>query len=373
MSTFGKEELSGGGVAFRQLSLLVERNRPGSRLVAVRPFAIDAATHTDTEKGVGYGKPLKLETQRADGAPETYVFHTASENLFGHQRRADRAADMLLAFDTMPQIPQHALALDVGAISADRTDFVSLRKTGEFYLLTRYAPGHPYADELRAMVRRGQVEPKDLSHCASLAGYLATLHQPLNDRLGLYRRSVRDLVGSGEGIMGIIDGYPEDVPQELRRRLQSIETQCQEWRWKLRSKESRLVRSHGDFHPFNILFDEDTITVLDASRGCVGDAADDVACLSINYLFFGWQCDRACRRDFLRLFSLFFDEYLSCTDDQEILSTLTPYFAWRGLVLASPVWYPRLDPDTREAILNFVERCLGAEHFDPAFAREALG
>jgi aminoglycoside phosphotransferase (APT) family kinase protein len=43
---------------------------------------------------------------------------------------------------------------------------------------------------------------------------------------------------------------------------------------------------HGDFHPWNILFQNDCdFAVLDRSRGEWGDPADDVAPLTINYLF----------------------------------------------------------------------------------------
>ena len=73
------------------------------------------------------------------------------------------------------------------------------------------------------------------------------------------------LVGSGEGIYGVVDHYPADVPGAPWTRLASIERRCAEWRWRLREHEGRLCRTHGDFHPFNILFDGDKLVLLDAS------------------------------------------------------------------------------------------------------------
>ena len=59
-----------------------------------------------------------------------------------------------------------------------------------------------------------------------------------------------------------------------------------DWRWRIKHRTHRLCRVHGDFHPWNILFREDTdFTLLDRSRGEWGEPADDTTCLSINYLF----------------------------------------------------------------------------------------
>jgi hypothetical protein len=116
----------------------------------------------------------------------------------------------------------------------------------------------------------------DLGRATALARFLAELHIPIAEPLR-YRRAIRDLVGSGEGIYGIVDGYPPDVRGVDAERLQGIEHCCATWRWRLRGREPRLARTHGDFHPFNVVFGEGLhFTLLDASRGGCGDPADDV-------------------------------------------------------------------------------------------------
>ena len=55
-----------------------------------------------------------------------------------------------------------------------------------------------------------------------------------------------------------------------------------------------------------------------------------------------------------------------------MLEVIAPFFAWRGLVVASPRWYPHLAAEDRDRILRFVERALAAERFEPAWAREAI-
>jgi hypothetical protein len=55
-----------------------------------------------------------------------------------------------------------------------------------------------------------------------------------------------------------------------------------------------------------------------------------------------------------------------------MLEVAAPFFAWRGLVLASPVWYPHLPPGVRPAIFNFIRNILAADRFDPGDANRYL-
>src|SRR5204863_869916 len=122
-----------------------------------------------------------------------------------------------------------------------------------------------------------------------------------------------------------------------------IEQQCVRWRWKLKGRTHRLRQVHGDFHPWNILFGRETeVRVLDRSRGEWGDTADDVASITANYVFFSLQRSRRLEGALETLFSRFWDRYLSRTQDRELLEVVAPFFAFRGLVIASPVWYPTL-------------------------------
>jgi hypothetical protein len=43
------------------------------------------------------------------------------------------------------------------------------------------------------------------------------------------------------------------------------------------------------------------------------------------------------------------------------------------LVIASPVWYPKLPMQVRRCIFRFVENVLDAPRFDPARANEYCG
>jgi len=42
-----------------------------------------------------------------------------------------------------------------------------------------------------------------------------------------------------------------------------------------------------------------------------------------------------------------------------------PFFAFRALVVASPVWYPTLAPGIRAKLIHFVRAVLAHRRFDP--------
>ncbi len=69
-------------------------------------------------------------------------------------------------------------------------------------------------------------------------------------------------------------------------------------------------------------------------------------------------------QDFKRLYETFFDVYLERTSDYELLEVIQPFYAFRGLVVASPVWYPNISLDTRTKLFNFIKNVLDAEEFD---------
>lgn len=342
---------------------------PGHHIELVAALAPDSGATKDlTRKAKGYGAPLRITLANDHGDRLHLVWRVALSNELGHDRRADRAASTLLAFDDFARLPQHIEAIDVGAIAASG-ELISLRDAGELYLLTSYAEGTLYADDLRRVTSDGTASALDLARVDALASYLAALHTPLDAPLR-YRRAIRDLVGDGEGIFGILDDYPDDVPGASGERLQAIEARCVEWRWRLRCHEGRLTRTHGDFHPFNVVFDRDRLTCLDASRGTCGDPADDVTAMAINYLLFAIDCPEAWRHGLGPLWHRFWTSYRHQRSDASLTRIAPPFFAWRALVVCNPRFYPNLSGAARNALLGLAESALAAAHFEPAWADE---
>jgi len=349
-----------------RLEQLIEGALEGAEVLKVTALKSDSTAATLTAKDTGYGAPLRIDV-RHQGRLRSLVLHSATPNPFGHEYRANRAEEMLIAADTFELLPQHTRVLDVGAFRAE--GFVSLRDTGEFYLLTEYAEGRPYADDLRQIAESGLLRPEDLARLDSLVRYLVNIHAIKLPDATLYTRSIRDLLGSGEGIFGIVDGYPEHAEGTSREQLEHIETLCLRWRFRLKRHYQRLVRIHGDFHPFNVLFDERSeLRLLDASRGSAGDAADDVCAMAVNFLFFAQGNPKSWQTAFQPLWRRFWAEYLEQSRDTALLSVVAPFLAWRCLVLANPVWYPQVGSAARSRLLDFVVSALQQPVFDPELA-----
>lgn len=318
----------------------------------------------DTIKDFGFGKPLLVEVRVAD-VIDHIVLHTVRPSKFGHERRSDRARNILLDYDTFNKLPKHVTCLDVGGFTSSG-GLQSLADIGEFFLITQYTQGRLYAEDLKSLAEDGSLVPEDHSRVIRLADYLAEIHAVKSDNADLYHRNLRDLLGHGEGVMGITDSYPADFSIAPPSRLRAIEKRLIDWRWQIKEHVDRLSQVHGDFHPWNVLFQPNgEFYLLDRSRGEWGDPADDVSAMSINYIFFSLQRFGTFLGSYRVLFDLFWEQYLTQTQDVEISGVIQPFYAWRALVLAHPLWYPNLEPQTRQALFNFVENVLEETWFDP--------
>jgi streptomycin 6-kinase len=316
------------------------------------------------DKGYGYGTPVRVEYETADQKLRSAVIHTISAGPFGHEHMADRAQILLWEHKAFNLLPRHVRALDVAGFDAGEA-LISLGKVDELCLLTEYAEGEGYFRDLEKMRENGAASALDFARADALCDYLAEIHRtPVND-VALYTRRIRELVGHGECIMGLTDSYPP-YPFITRKLLEEIEHRAVNWKWRLKDRSHRLRQVHGDFHPWNILFQDGVeFALLDRSRGEYGDPADDVTCLTANYLFFSLQRSGRLEGVFQDLFLRFWDRYLEKTGDREILEVAAPYFAFRGLVMASPVWYPDLHETLRRKLINFILAVLDRPAFDP--------
>jgi hypothetical protein len=316
-------------------------------------------------KGYGYGLPVKVEYER-NGRPHHAVLETITPGPFGHEHMADRAQILLWSHAAFNRLPRHARSLDVGGFSRDG-ELVSVGDIDEFFILNEFVPGEGYAGDLERLRDGGDLEDRDLARADVLCDYLADIHRVRGPDPALYLRRTRELVGHHECIMGILDSYPPEFDGGSAGLLREIERTLVDWRWRLKGYAHRLRQVHGDFHPWNILFQQDArFVVLDRSRGEWGDPADDVTALTINYLFFSLQRSGRVEGHLATLFSRFWQRYLAATRDEELRAVVGPYFAFRGLVVANPIWYPTLAPGVRATLLRFVRAVLDQPGFDPS-------
>jgi hypothetical protein len=333
---------------------------PSARILSVEVLGKPGS---DPLKGYGYGTPVMIDYE-AGGKARRAVLHTVTPGPFGHEHMSDRAQLLLWDHSAFNKLLRHVRSLDVGVFRRDGSA-VSLGDVEEFFILTDYAEGRGYFKDLFRMKNDPALTDADVARADALCDYLAGIHSMKGGEPGLYVRRIRELLGHSECIMGLIDSYPAAPDATDPELLLRIEQMCVDWRWRLKGRVHRLRQVHGDFHPWNILFGDGTdFSVLDRSRGEWGDPADDVACLTMNYLFFSLQRSGVLDGNFESLFLRFWERYLAKTGDQEMLDVVAPFFVFRGLVMAHPVWYPGLAPDVRQKLFNFIVAVLKRNRFD---------
>lgn len=322
-------------------------------------------------KDFGYGNSVLVKVVQ-DGQEKEYILASMKKNTFGHDFCYDRAKSLLMDYKLFNKLPKHVNAIDIGVFTPKK-EFYSIGYCQEFFILREKADGSEYSHDLFRIAEDRSANDQDMNRLRSLVDYLVAIHARKRVSVPLYRRRIRELIGHGECIMGLIDNYPDDPLFTSIKELKEIEKKCIEWRYKLRDFSSRLSQVHGDYHPWNILFRKGiNFTVLDRSRGEWGEPADDVSSMSLNYLFFSLDCCGKIESVFLDMFEMFWKRYLEKTNDREILRVVAPFFAWRCLVLASPIWYPKLDDNIRRTLFNFIHNVLDQEEFNPYNVKELL-
>lgn len=338
------------------------------RVIRTSPLG-DVGPAEGALKGYGYGTPVRVE-YAVNGRQASAVLETIRPGPFGHEHMADRAQILLWSHDTYNRLPRHVRSLDVGAFTHE-DELQSLGAIRELFLLNEYVEGVEYFGDLERLRDGAALTSLDISRADALCDYLVDIHRIRGTASGLYTRRVRELVGSNEYIMGLADAYPPSYDEIEPGQIEAIELACVRWRWRLKDRTHRLRQVHGDFHPWNILFREGAdFSVLDRARGEWGDPADDVTSLTMNYLFFALQGSGRVEGPLGALFRRFWERYLEASGDRELLEIAAPFFAFRGLVMANPTWYPHLPPGVRRRLLAFVEAVLASPAFDPEKAND---
>ena len=321
------------------------------------------------------GSGFLIEVRTPTGIKSCVIKKLLSAGL-GHDYPSDRAAVFLLDLDEYANLPKHVAAIDVLAEHEDG----SIRTIGggkEYYLLMERAEGEDYFIDLAGFAHKDRLNSMDIGKIRSMAAYLSSIHAVKKDSRHLYWRKIRDTIGHGECLMGVFDTYPDGVISY--EEMSEIEKMCVDWRARLKLRAERLCQIHGDFHPGNIWFKEGKtetrgrgdaeskevdFVLLDRSRGPWGEAADDITALTTNYVFSSLRAHGTVTGPYLEALQLFFNEYVTLSGDRELYEVLAPFYAFRGAVVANPVFYPDITSEVREKIFAFVRNVLLTDRFE---------
>jgi len=329
----------------------------------VRVTALGSVGSLDEQgiKDFGYGRPVLVRWERGGKVGEA-VFSLMRGDRYGHQDYWDRARVAIFQYETGARMERHARPLGMGYVNASGR-LVPVRAAREFFIVNEMLPGSDYFLELERISETGLTE-HDLELVREFGRWLGRVHSVRKDDPDRYIRHVRNLIGDCECIYGIVDGYPYPYAGFPPERFRALEKRLVDWRWKLRDYTHRLAEVHGDFHPWNVLVTRDDtgrfdFRVLDRSRGVWGDPAGDVATMTLNYALFGLLGGQPrLEGPFLEMYTALWRSWLDATGDTEALDVVAPFYVFRGLVVASPQWYPRHTPEVRAALLRFVENVL---------------
>lgn len=284
----------------------------------------------------------------------------------GHDYPSDRAGVFLQAFESYGRLPRHVKAVDVLSVN-ERGEVFSFGGGREYYLVMEEASGTSYFNDLREMGKKVSLDQKDIDRIKALAAYLARIHARKKKSVQFYRRKVRDTIGHGECLMGVLDTYEDGEGFTTPQEMADIEKACIDWRMRLKPLHARLSVTHGDFHPGNILFrDDGSFQLLDRSRGEYGEPADDVTALTINYIFFSLMNHGKLAGAYDEALRLFFDEYVAKTGDRGLRGVVAIYYAFRGVVVANPLFYPEVTDEVRGKIFALIHGVLMRDEFDPS-------
>lgn len=345
------------------------------------------------------GSGFLVELKAGKGAA-SYVVKSLIPEGFGHDYPSDRAAVFLLDLDEFNTLPRHVRAIDVLA-ELENGSVKSIGGGKEYYLLMEKGEGRDYFQDLNDYSGKDRLDDSDIKKIKAMSSYLSSIHSVKKDSKSLYWRKLRDTVGHGECLMGVLDLYPEGILAD--KEMTDIIKKSVDLEYTLKPKYGRLSQIHGDFHPGNIWFtSKDTGTqgntetenkvtaeshrrvalspsasdidfiLLDRSRGPWGEPADDVTALTINFIFFSIKHHGTVKGPYLEGLKLFYEDYVKHSGDSGIYSVVQLFYAFRGVVVANPAFYPELTSGQRNMIFRFINNVLDSERFEPEKVNEYL-
>ena len=287
--------------------------------------------------GTGYLIRFKVK-----GKESRVVLRTLRPEGFSHDYFSDRAASFILQHELSKRVKNHLKSIDVGGYTA-KGELVSIGDCKEFFQIVELVKGKEYVKDLLEIMKKGKLTKVDKDKALMLSNYLVELHkEKYNPAVSksekkalassIYRRHLRDCVGHGEMLMGVIDTYPDKLTWTNRKEFAWIIGKAAELREELKDDYKRLCRIHGDYHPANVVFKGKKMIVLDASR---------------------------------ELFDIYWNNYIRKTKDYKIKKIAPIFIAFRYVVMAHPIFFDFQSNTVRRKLFNIIINTLKVKEFNP--------
>lgn len=306
------------------------------------------------------------------GHKKTLVLKSLMKEHLNLDHHSDRAASLLDAHDNYNTMELHVKSHDVVAEKNDGS-LLSLDKVQEFYILMDEAYGTDLFKDFDEIRKTRVVTPEVTQKVIVLSDFLATLHKNKRYSVSLYRRKLRDTLGSGGSLLGILDMHPDDAFHIFEKEWMAIIKKSMHFWHRARGMHHRLCEIHADFHPGNLWFDHGKLTVLDRARGRFGEPADDISAFTINPIMYALTTEKNFSGPFKDIFDTFWNNYFQKTQDKEMRKIIAPYYAFRIAVVTNPLFY---NDDffggkeqaylARKKLIYFALRTLDEKEFNPS-------
>ncbi len=320
--------------------------------------------------GTGYSVRFKVK-----GSKKKVVLRTLRPEGFSHDYFSDRAASFILQHELSSRVKNHIKSIDVGGYTP-KGELVSIGDCKEFFQIVEFVEGREYVKDLLEIMKIGKLTKEDKDKALMLSNYLVDLHKEKYNpdvreeekkalASSIYKRHLRDCVGNGEMLMGVIDTYPDNLKWTNRKEFSWIIGRCAELREELKDDYKRLCRIHGDFHPANVVFKDNKMIVLDASRELFGDPTDDFTSMALNYIWYAIQHKGDFSGPFKELFEICWNNYMKKTKDYKIRKIAPIFIAFRYVVMAHPIFFKMQSDSVRRKLFNIIINTLKAGDFNP--------
>jgi len=324
---------------------------------------------------LGTGFSLKFKINNKDN---TLILKSLFTQNLGMDYYSDRAASLIDAHANYNSMEHHVKSEDVIAYNED-TSLTSIGKAREFYLVMEEAKGKSLFSDFDEIKKTNQLSEQTKNKIKIISDFLVKLHANKHTSTPLYRRKMRDTIGSGGSLMGLLDMHPEQAFSQFKKEWLEIVMRSINFWGLSRNLSKRLCETHADYHPGNLWFDNEKFTILDRARGRYGEPADDITAFIVNPILYAVITSKKFTGPFKEIFDIFWNNYFRQTKDREMRKVIAPYLAFRVAVVTNPLFYndeslggKESANDVRKQLITLALNALKDKEFDPKKINEYL-